>query len=80
VTEVARSLRFAPELHALADRILSELTEGGAAPFNGLHLRIEKDARDWATIMGGQQVRRGGGAGAAAYTRSARCSPCATCR
>lgn len=25
--------------------------------YNGVHLRIEKDARDWAMIMGGQQVQ-----------------------
>jgi hypothetical protein len=56
VTEVAKSLSFSPQVQALADRILEDLTEGGTLPFNGLHLRIEKDARDWATIMGGQQV------------------------
>ncbi|KAL4423672.1 hypothetical protein ABPG75_000973 [Micractinium tetrahymenae] len=56
VTEVAKSLRFSPEISAMADRIVEAVTEGGAAPFNGVHLRIEKDARDWAAIMGGQQV------------------------
>ncbi|EFN51509.1 hypothetical protein CHLNCDRAFT_140196 [Chlorella variabilis] len=56
VTEVAKSLVFAPELLAMADRIVDAMTEGSAQPFNGLHLRIEKDARDWATIMGGQQA------------------------
>lgn len=56
VTEVAKSLKFSPELHALADRIVDAVTEGGTLPFNGVHLRIEKDARDWAAIMGGQQV------------------------
>lgn len=40
----------------MADRIVDAMTEGSAQPFNGLHLRIEKDARDWATIMGGQQA------------------------
>jgi hypothetical protein len=56
VTEVARSLAFAPRLHALADRVVSALTDGGRLPFNGVHLRVEKDARDWASIMGGTQV------------------------
>lgn len=56
VTEVAKSLRFSPEIAAMADRIVEAVTEGGAVPFNGVHLRIEKDARDWAAIMGGQQV------------------------
>ena len=56
VTEVAKSLAFAPALHALADRVVAGVTGGGAHPFNGVHLRVEKDARDWATIMGGTQV------------------------
>lgn len=58
MTEVARSLAFAPRLHALADRIVKKLTDGGRLPFNGVHLRVEKDARDWADIMGGTQVGR----------------------
>lgn len=58
MTEVARSLAFAPHLHALADRIVKKLTDGGRLPFNGVHLRVEKDARDWADIMGGTQVGR----------------------
>lgn len=56
VSGVARSLAFAPALHALADRVVDEMTRGGVLPFNGVHLRIEKDARDWAMIMGGEQV------------------------
>lgn len=56
VTEVARSLAFAPKLHAMADRIYAAATLNGSLPLNGVHLRIEKDARDWASIMGGQQV------------------------
>eukprot|EP00887_Chlorella_sp_A99_P002549 scaffold6.g2549.t1 len=56
VTEVAKSLHFAPPLLALADRIVEGMTAGGQLPYNGVHLRIEKDARDWAMIMGGQQV------------------------
>lgn len=57
VTEVARSLAFSPRLHALADRVVQGVTDGGRLPFNGVHLRVEKDARDWASIMGGTQVR-----------------------
>ncbi|PSC70539.1 alternative oxidase [Micractinium conductrix] len=56
VTEVAKSLKFAPELVSMADRIVEAMTAGGKHEFNGVHLRIEKDARDWAAIMGGQQV------------------------
>ncbi|KAK9827681.1 hypothetical protein WJX81_007940 [Elliptochloris bilobata] len=59
VTDVARSLTFAPSLRALADRVIAGITGGGAggAPhqkFNAAHLRLEKDARDWAEIMGGE--------------------------
>lgn len=56
MSEVARSLAFAPRLVALADRVVDGLTRGGALAFNGVHLRVEKDARDWASIMGGSQV------------------------
>ena len=56
MTEVAKSLQFAPPLLALADRIIEGMTLGGQLQYNGVHLRIEKDARDWAMIMGGQQV------------------------
>lgn len=56
VTEVAKSLEFAPQIRAMADRIVEGMTEGGKHEYNGVHLRIEKDARDWALIMGGQQV------------------------
>lgn len=68
VTEVARSLAFSPRLHALADRVVEGVTDGGRLPFNGVHLRVEKDARDWASIMGGQQVG-GDAAGGAAGRR-----------
>lgn len=56
VSRVARSLAFSPELEALGARLAYAVSRAGSAPFNGVHLRIEKDARDWAMIMGGQQV------------------------
>lgn len=56
-THVAQTLYFAPELVHLADRILSGLRAAGVHTFNGLHLRIERDAQDWAAIMGGEEVR-----------------------
>lgn len=56
VGEVTRSLRFPPSVHALAARIVEGVTGGGKRSFNGAHLRIEKDARDWAMILGGPQV------------------------
>ena len=54
---VARTLFFAPLLTGLADEIVAGMEAAGAAPYNSLHLRIEKDAKDWSTIMGGAGVR-----------------------
>ena len=34
------------------------MTKGGQLEYNAVHLRIEKDARDWSQIMGGEQARR----------------------
>jgi hypothetical protein len=56
VSEVARSLDFAPALHELANQIISRLTKDGQLSYNAAHLRIEKDARDWSIIMGGDGV------------------------
>lgn len=56
VTEVARSLDFPKRLHAIAQRIIDGMAQGGHAEYNGVHLRIERDARDWAMIMGGAPV------------------------
>lgn len=62
VTEVAKSLYFSPKLHALADRVIKGMaTAEGKDEFNAVHLRIEKDARDWSTIMGGEAVSLGAG-------------------
>ena len=63
VRDVARTLMFAPDVRALADHVIAGISGGGdpgvAAPraFNSVHLRLEKDARDWSIIMGGQAVR-----------------------
>jgi hypothetical protein len=56
VTEVARSLEFAPAIVAMADRIVAKIGKSAHA-YNAVHLRIEKDARDWSQIMGGPEVR-----------------------
>jgi hypothetical protein len=32
------------------------LPPAGAAAFNGIHLRIERDAADWTSIMGGHEA------------------------
>lgn len=55
VTEVARSLVFAPSMHALADRVIAAML-ATTPEYNAVHLRIEKDARDWSQIMGGPEV------------------------
>ena len=56
VSKVAQSLAFSPQLKALAERVVEQLGQGGRRPFNGVHLRVENDARDWAAIMGGKGV------------------------
>ena len=57
VTEVARSLEFSPFMHSLADRIITAIA-ARSPDYNAVHLRIEKDARDWSQIMGGPEVGR----------------------
>ena len=63
VGDIARTLAFAPAVRALADHIEASISGGGGfgalAPraFNSVHVRLEKDARDWAHGMGGQAVR-----------------------
>ena len=55
VTEVTRSLEFSPLMHSLADRVILAIA-ARSAEYNAVHLRIEKDARDWSQIMGGPEV------------------------
>ena len=57
MSKVARSLPFAPHLEQLAARIVANITGDGRAQFNGAHLRMEKDAKDWSVIMGGEEVQ-----------------------
>ncbi len=63
VGEVALSLTFARPIQALASLVIQALggaqgngAAGEIAKYNGVHLRIEKDAQDWSTTLGGQQV------------------------
>ena len=56
VTEVARSLEFSDKVAQLADRVIHGMTMAGKYEYNAVHLRIEKDARDWSQIMGGEEV------------------------
>ena len=57
VTEVARSLEFSDKVSDLADRVIHGMTMAGKYEYNAVHLRIEKDARDWSQIMGGEEVQ-----------------------
>lgn len=57
VTEVARSLEFSDKVTELADRVIHGMTMAGKYEYNAVHLRIEKDARDWSQIMGGEEVK-----------------------
>ena len=55
VTEVARSLDFSPTISAMADSVVAAIS-AAATSYNAVHLRIEKDARDWSQIMGGPEA------------------------
>jgi len=55
VTEVTRSLEFSPMMHSMADRVVAAIA-ARSPEYNAVHLRIEKDARDWSQIMGGAEV------------------------
>lgn len=56
--EAARSLRFPPAIMALADKVIDGIERGtGSHEFNGIHLRLESDSRDWSEILGGRDVR-----------------------
>jgi hypothetical protein len=56
--EVARTLEFSPYLVHLADQIVLAMTDQGKLEYNSVHLRLEKDAKDWTRIMGGAEVSR----------------------
>lgn len=58
VSKVAGSLAFNPHLRGVAARVVDAITGGGRRPFNGVHLRVEKDALDWVKIMRGKGVRQ----------------------
>ena len=48
----AHGVLFAPEVTALADKVLEELAAGGR-PFYGVHLRIEQDWVSFGREVGG---------------------------
>jgi hypothetical protein len=45
-------------IESLAATVIQGMQNASSGQYNALHLRIEKDARDWSTIMGGKQVLR----------------------
>ena len=47
--EIARRFTFSPLMQTMADKIIAKM----GTSFNGLHLRLEKDAKDWASLSGG---------------------------
>ena len=53
---VAQNLPFARDLNTLAGEVVDGMKRAGAVLYNGIHLRIEKDAEDWKVIMGGEKV------------------------
>lgn len=54
---VAINFRFSPTVVALARKVVGHIRQeyGAGSAFNGIHLRIEKDASDWMTILGGKE-------------------------
>lgn len=56
VEDIARLLTFSPYISGLADKVIDGIrAEDHGSDFNGVHLRMEKDAADWAAIIGGRE-------------------------
>jgi hypothetical protein len=53
VQEAAAALRFNRTLVAMARSVIAGMRRNGVPRYNGAHLRLEKDAVDWARVMGG---------------------------
>jgi hypothetical protein len=51
--EAATALKFNRTIVGLARTIINGMRAAGVPAYNGAHLRLEKDARDWARILGG---------------------------
>ena len=54
---VAETLEFNAHLTNLALLAIRRLRRINGPSFNGLHLRVEEDASDWASAVGGDEVR-----------------------
>ena len=53
ISNIVRTFEFSRAIVELSDEILRRI---GQDEFNGLHLRIESDARPWADLSGGSEV------------------------
>jgi len=53
VQEAAAALRFNRTLVGMARTVIAGMRKNGVPRYNGAHLRLEKDAVDWARVMGG---------------------------
>lgn len=68
--QATKALRFAPAIIRLAEKVVAGMgssmlpadrtsattSASTAASFNGLHLRLEQDAKDWTRTLGGTEV------------------------
>lgn len=51
--EAATALKFNRTLVQMARTVISGMRQAGVQRYNGAHLRLERDAVDWARILGG---------------------------
>jgi hypothetical protein len=51
--EAATALKFNRTVVSMARSVIAGMRAAGVARYNGAHLRLEKDAVDWARILGG---------------------------
>eukprot|EP01023_Acetabularia_acetabulum_P032553 TRINITY_DN303_c0_g1_i3.p1 TRINITY_DN303_c0_g1~~TRINITY_DN303_c0_g1_i3.p1 ORF type:complete len:523 (+),score=52.65 TRINITY_DN303_c0_g1_i3:247-1815(+) len=52
VSEIVQSLKFSPRIRQLADLLIQKLRQDWGQ-YNGVHLRVERDAQDWMNAVGG---------------------------
>ena len=58
MNDIVRSLEFAPAVSMLADKIIHDMFVKSHWPFNGVHLRLERDGISaWASGAGQSEVR-----------------------
>ncbi len=58
LNDIVRSLEFAPAVSMFSDKIIHEMFVRGHWPFNGVHVRLERDGISaWASGAGEPEVR-----------------------